>query len=418
MKRDLPSLANRVPVSLESSARFFYLIDAIASHNEPTQTQLNALESSYRSTGDYLSECPEFVTLIQHIHPHGSRQLGTIIRPMDDTREGFDIDLVARLSNDAMRKYGGENGASLLLKNLGDVLSRYADAHGLGIRRWERCVTLEYAGGMCADIAPIIDDPLFSVPFGETHGRIPDRKLQNYNSTNPRGYAKYFDRAASISPQYIAMESFAKAFDSIRAEVIPLSNQEEVFNRLLSRLVQLLKLHRNLTFSGEKTGQDISPTSIFVTSLAAIGYTENAPLPHHSPLDLLLDIVEGMPNYFKRVVSPDGSEEWILSNPSALNDNLASGMNTAIRQKAFLWWHTKLLNDLREILNTIEQRLGMDMLLEKITTVFGERAAKAVEQDELNRLDKQRKAGRVAIFTAGAMPVSVKAKSHTFFGQQ
>lgn len=418
MKRDFPSLANRVPVSTGSSARFFYLIDAIARHNEPTQTQLNALESSYRSTGEYLSECPEFATLIQHIHPHGSRQLGTIIRPMDDTREGFDIDLVARLSIDAMRKYGGENGASLLLKHLADALNRYADAHGLGIRRWERCVTLEYAGGMCADIAPIIDDPLFSVPFGESHGRIPDRKLQNYNSTNPRGYAKYFDQAAAISPQYIAMEAFAKAFDSIRAEVIPLSNHEEVFNRLLSRLVQLLKLHRNLAFSGEKTGQDISPTSIFITSLAAIGYIANAPLPHYSPLDLLLDIVERMPNYFERIANPDGSEDWILPNPSAANDNLASGMNTVIRQRAFLWWHQRLLSDLREILNTIERHSGMDILLKQIAAAFGHRAADAVEQDELNRLDKQRKIGRVAIFSAVAMPVNVDARSHTFFGTE
>ena len=40
----------------------------------------------------------------------------------------------------------------VMLSDLFAALERYAKAHGLRIHRWERCVTLEYAGSMFADI--------------------------------------------------------------------------------------------------------------------------------------------------------------------------------------------------------------------------------------------------------------------------
>lgn len=418
MNKNISIFPNRAHISTNSSARFFYLIDAIARNNEPTATQLDSLESSYRSTGDFLSECPEFSDLLQHIHPQGSRQLGTIIRPINNSRDGFDIDFVARLDRRAMQKYGGENGPSLLLKNLGDALSRYADKHQLGIKRWERCITLEYAGGMCADIAPIIDDPMLATRFGDTHGRIPDRKLKLYDSTNPRGYAKFFDEIAAISPRYIAMEALTKTFDIVRAEIMPLSEPQEVFNRLLSRLVQIMKLHRNLAFSSEGIDQNLIPSSTFITSLAALCYAKNAINEHFSPLDLMLDIVEDMPTAFQRNVYPDGTEEWVLENPSAPNDNLASGMNTPTKQAAFIWWHERLVSDLRGLLETIEGQYGMNVLLERIRDAFGERAVTAIQRIESDKFSGLKNVGKISIITTASAPISVQARPHTFFGSK
>src|SRR5690606_810498 len=118
------------------------------------------------------------------------------------------------------------------------ALNRYAKAHCLRIHRWERCVTLEYANGMFADIAPVIDVPSQFGIYGDTLGRIPDREKQRYELTNPRGYAKVFDKAAAISPVFTSDFHFSEAtLDSIRAEVLPLPDSQEVFTRLLSRLV-------------------------------------------------------------------------------------------------------------------------------------------------------------------------------------
>lgn len=404
--------------SHRSSARFFYLVDAIGRLHEPTSTQLEALESSYLSTGEFLSACPEFNGLLHEIHAHGSRQLGTLVRPLDESREGFDIDLIARMHQLAMSKYGGPGGATLLLNDLFTVLNRYAKAHGLRIHRWERCVTLEYAGGMFADIAPVIDDPSMFGIYGDTLGRIPDRKLHRYESTNPKGYAKGFDKFAVISPNFTASREFAEALKAeTRSEVTPLPVAQEVFGRLLSRLVQLLKLHRNVSFDAPATGDDVSPSSIFITTLAAAAYAVQAPLPHDSPLELLLDIVETLPDHFERVRQPDGSEQWLLANPSAPGENLAASMNTPQRQSAFRWWHVRVKEQLLEILNAIEGNVGMDVLLAKIERAFGKRASRAIRDDEAQRYEGSRQLGKVALISSAAAPMVAVARPHTFFGR-
>lgn len=416
MIREPVPLPQRPRISMRSSARFFHLVDVIARAHEPTPTQLMALERSYNSTGEFLSKCPEFQDSLVQIHAHGSRQLGTIVRPRDGSREGFDIDLIARLASGARRQYEGEHGPTLLLDRLHRALSRYADAHGLRLRRWERCATLEYAEGMCADIAPIIDYPLLTAPFGETHGLIPDRELRLFDSTNPRGYAKHFDLAAAISPKFntelvVSMES------EIRAEITPLPDAQEVFNRLLCRLVQLLKLHRNVAFGIAQGKQDMAPSSVFLTTLAAMAYTVEAPQPHESPLALLLDIVERMPLHFKRVSRLDGTEEWVLPNPSAPKDNLAASMNSSARQEAFFLWHRRLTGDLKHILHTIENNQGMDVLLKVLENSFGPRSTSAIQQDQTQHRQNSRAAGRVTLITSAAVaPVSIQARPHTYFG--
>ncbi|HEX7646520.1 MAG TPA: nucleotidyltransferase [Noviherbaspirillum sp.] len=417
MKQEAIPVPVRAQLSDRSSAYFFQLVEIIGRHHEPTKTQLEALESSYRGTGEYLSECNEFAGVLLQVHAHGSRQLGTLIRPMDDAREGFDIDLIARLDQSAMGKYGGDNGPALLLNQLHAALNRYAETHRLRIQRWERCITLEYAGGMCADITPVIDDPLWSVPYGETHGRVPDRELRNYQSTNPRGYATHFNMAASISPVFTVDERVVYASDSLtKAEISPLPDAQQVFERLLCRLVQLLKLHRSVAFGGINGDADMAPTSIFITTLAAAAYTVEAPKPHASPLGLLLDIVETMPRYFTRLTGTAGTEEWHLPNPSAPHDNLASGMNSRERQAAFTWWHQRLSSDLQNILDGIEHRAGADQIVKLIESAFGKRAAHAIQQDQLQRYNASRQAGKIAIATSFATPITVNARQHTFFG--
>ncbi|CAN7638073.1 nucleotidyltransferase [Acidovorax delafieldii] len=417
MIREPVILPKRPRLSTRSSQRFFQLVDVIARANEPTSTDLEDLERSYNSTGEFLSACPEFRGDLIQIHAHGSRQLGTIVRPRDGSREGFDIDLIARLVPSARGKYESEHGPALLLDRLHCALNRYAQAHGLQLRRWERCVTLEYAGGMSADIAPVIDSPLFAAPFGDTHGLIPDRALRLFDSTNPRGYAKHFDLAATISPNFTATEALTMK-SATRADLAPLPNAQEVLDRLLCRLVQLLKLHRNVAFGVAPGGQDLAPSSVFLTTLAAIAYAVEAPQPHDSPLELMLDIVERMPLHFKRIPRADGFEEWVLPNPSAPRDNLASSMNTPARQDAFYAWQQRLVGDLRRILHAIENHEGMDVLLKALESAFGSRCAKAIQQDLSQSRQESRAAGRVTLLSSAAIaPVSVPARSHTFFGR-
>ncbi len=417
MKRENTGGLVRAQRSERTSARFFGLIDTLVRALEPSQTQLDALESSYQSTGEFLVAAPEFQGLLLEIHGHGSRQLGTLVRPLDETRIGFDVDQIARFHQSAIGRYGGPGGPGLLLGDLFAVLSRYAKLHGLKVRRWERCVTLEYSGGMCSDITPVIDYPLIATMFGDTHARIPDRELRLYDATNPRGYTKFFDKAAATSAVFTGALRFAEAINTdAAAGVTPLPRAQEVFDRLLCRLIQVLKLHRNVAFGPSSSGPDASPTSVFITTLATKAYLVQAPLPHDSPLDLLLDIVETLPDHFERIEQPDGSEMWHLQNPSAPTDNLAMSMNSKLRQEGFGWWHARVIGHLTKILDAIENHAGMDVVLAAVKEAFGERAARAIQGEQRQLHSASRTAGRVALIPAVGVPLRSAAQSHTFFG--
>ena len=82
MHRDPLPLPLKRQLSRGSSSKFFYLADGIAKYNEPTQTQLGALERSYTATGQFVMESDEFRDFTMTVHAQGSRAIGTIIRPM------------------------------------------------------------------------------------------------------------------------------------------------------------------------------------------------------------------------------------------------------------------------------------------------------------------------------------------------
>ena len=349
-------------ITAAASARFTYLAETVARAFEPTATQLQDLERAYMATGEYLIECEELGRLVTQVHAQGSRQMGTIVRPMDAKRDGFDIDLVVRLSEAAFGRYGGVGGTAQLLEDLYIALKRYAERHGLEIEKWERCVTLIYAGGMRADFAPVIDEPLHSLPHGEHHGRIPDRDLKNFLSTNPKGYCLGFDAVAKVVPNFLSSEAVSASFADVRkADVERLPEAEEVFARLLSRYVQLGKVHRNYSFADVKLASDIAPTSVFLTSLFAKAYAILAPQAHDGPLDLFFDIVEMVPSLFERENLQYGVERWALMNPFAQTDNLASSMNTPQRQQAFKQFFAQqktVQNNSKRVLDFIRSRYG------------------------------------------------------------
>jgi hypothetical protein len=403
-------------VAAAASARFTYLAETIAKAHEPTQTQLDELERAYNATGQYLSECEEFDGLLMEVHAHGSRQLGTIVRPIDVLREGFDIDLIARLMRGALARYGGDGGTMLLIEHLFQALKRYADRHGLKIKRWERCVTLTYAGGMCADFAPVIDDPTTLATHGQHHGRIPDRELKRYLATNPRGYSLGFDEIARILPSYrrtFAEDAAIKSFH--RADVAPLPDSADVLGRPLSRFVQLGKIHRNVAFAD--VDRALAPTSVFLTSLIAKAYAIAAPQMHDGPLDLFFDMVELLPTLFGRELLGGGREHWTLANPYAHGDNLASSMNDSPqRQQAFSQWHAKLLCDLDKLLEAIDGARGLDEVHKVVEQSFGPRAGQAAIQRGAERREENRTLKRAGFTIAGTLPVTQPARAHTYFG--
>jgi hypothetical protein len=58
-----------------------------------------------------------------------------------------------------MSTYGTGDGPVRLLDDLYLSIADYARRHGLMVKRYSRCITIHYADGMTADIAPVIDSP-------------------------------------------------------------------------------------------------------------------------------------------------------------------------------------------------------------------------------------------------------------------
>ncbi|MBB3224474.1 nucleotidyltransferase domain-containing protein [Pseudoduganella umbonata] len=403
--------------SNNATSHFLQMVEHIGRALEPTATQLQALERSYTSTSDFLVECEEFESLLIEVHPQGSREIGTLVRPMR-SGDGFDIDLVARFASSSYGRYAA-NQPGVLIDKLYSATKRYAERHKLELQRWPRCVTLTYADGMCADIAPVIDHPSLTAIYGESHGLIPDRDLKTLNPTNPKGFTRLFNDVASIEAVFtrgrVVLDMVAE--DYKRADVAPLADAKEVFGRLLCRLIQLIKLHRDAAFASVDSPKDDKPSSIFLTALACEGYRNRARIPHLDELDLLLDIVKTMPNYIRRTTVGD-REYWTIDNPTAPGDNLASAMNeSSTRQSVFRQWHARLVSDISAVVDAIDDRQGIDQVSKLVKSAFGDRASKAAIDGQLRAQQAQRQRGQVQAVSTSGIIVPMTSRSHTFFGR-
>jgi hypothetical protein len=120
---------------------------------------------------------------------------------------------------------------------------------------------------MHADVAPVVHHPRHFGLHGETYGLIPDRDLERYVGTNPKGYGRWFESLAALMPAFTQRDALVEL---AKADVVPLPSHA-VFDRLLSRIVQLFKIHRNNFFVKHN---DLCPPSIFVTTLVAHAYRD------------------------------------------------------------------------------------------------------------------------------------------------
>jgi hypothetical protein len=300
------------------------------------------------------------------------------------------------------------------MARLHTALQRYADQHSLKLHTWPRCATLEYADGMCADIAPIIDFPHAVALHGQHHGMIPDRELRSFHPTNPKGFSKLFSDIAAIRPALpqITLES---AEVMRKADIAPLPDTD-VFGRLLCRLIQMMKLHRDVAFADERL-QELRPSSILITSLAAGSYKLTAQIPHRDQLDLLLDILRTMPTLIGKRPTIYGGVEWVVDNPTAPGDNLANSMDSLAKQEAFIQWHANLVADVLAIIGAAESRSGLDQVAKKVSLIFGDKAGTALRQAQLTRQEKQRIAGKVVSIASTGIVLPMTSHSHTFFGE-
>jgi len=263
------------------------VIGAITQAHALTDTELERLRSAYSSIGDFLVEDDFFGNHAVEVHPQGSLLIGTTTRAHG--RREIDVDLVLLLR----RGVEVSLPCNVLLDRIHSTLKVYARRHDLVIERKRRCVQLQYSNQMHADITPVVQFPRIHGLHGQLFGLVPDADLSRYVGTNPKGYGRWFADAAAITPSFssrIALDSVAKA------DIVPLPSVQ-IFDRLLCRIVQLLKIHRNFIFAAQP---EVAPPSVVITTLAAQAYLHVYQYGFASPLDLVAAIWQAMPSFISR----------------------------------------------------------------------------------------------------------------------
>lgn len=218
-----------------------------------------------------------------HIFPQGSFRLGTAIRPLDEN-EAYDLDLACKL-RDGISK--NSHTQESLKKLVGQELEFYRNARGIKAPKKEknRCWRLEYQDDLSfhMDIVPCIPadetkrklilesmrksgvEELVAGSASQLTVAITDDRHEGYrricddwNISNPEGYAKWFEYRMNPGQMRSLLEK-------AQVDEVPLFKRKSP----LQRSIQLLKRHRDQMFKGN---EDVKPISIIITTLAARAY--------------------------------------------------------------------------------------------------------------------------------------------------
>ena len=260
------------------------IIDNMVKLLELPDSAYDKARKRYEDLGDWFDREESAVSGNNpHIFPQGSFRLGTAIRPLDE-KEEYDLDLACKL-RDGITK---NSHTQETLKNLvGIELEAYRKARGIKseLEAKHRCWRLEYQDDLSfhMDIVPCIPadekrrkaifesirttglDEFVAGEASQTTVSITDNRHNGYkqvcddwNISNPEGYAKWFEYQMNPKQTRILLEK-------AQVDDVPLFKKKTP----LQRVIQILKRHRD---NWSKDNPDSKPISIIITTLAARAY--------------------------------------------------------------------------------------------------------------------------------------------------
>ncbi|MBF9016726.1 MULTISPECIES: nucleotidyltransferase [unclassified Oceanispirochaeta] len=306
-----------------------------------------------------------------HIFPQGSFRLGTAIRPINE-RDEYDLDLACKLRSGFDKRNVTQEE---LKKIVGSELELYRTARGIQkkLEPKHRCWRLEYQDEISfhMDIVPCIpaesikreailksirstglEDSLAVSAAHTTIAITDDRHIsfnkitEDWNISNPEGYAKWFGYRMQSLPSEYRME---------KAQVDDVPQYK--IKSPLQRVVQLLKRHRDCW---SIQNPESKPISIIITTLAARAYQGE------TNLQLALNNVIGkMESYINasipRVPNPvdpgeDFADRWY--RPDSLHLRL---------EETFHLWLMQVKKDFQHITSTTDTEFIREMAENKFS---------------------------------------------------
>lgn len=369
------------------------LLARIAEEIQLDDTRKERMEVAYRAIESLLNEDTGFFKdAIFEIYPQGSVRIGTTVKPIG--KNEFDLDIVVHIVMD-WKKYPPQyiyNQLKRVLQNS----DRYKDK----VELKNRCIRLNYAGDFHMDILPGCQES----NDDKDKLVIPDRKLGDWTSGNPRGYGNWFIEKSNLAK--ITLLEKAYAMENLPAD-------EFSKKKPLQRAVQLIKMYRDEYF---KSNPDMATSSIILTTITGEFYEGE---------ESIFDTIENIINKIKqnfisvgsvgnrlKILNPvnsqeDFSDKWDDDKEPELYEHF----------KKFIFHLDKQWKILKEDNGVIEEA-------NTIKGLFGEKAYLRAQESQVNLIEKSRKMNSIGINTStGILGESLASttkpiKNNTFFGSE
>lgn len=396
----------------------FDMISHVTSNLDLTETQLNKLKTAYRAIGLFLANKGGWLENC-HIYAQGSVGIGTSVKPLNEKAD-MDIDLVLHLpeENYPTTVFQANDMLNHLIQEL-QSSTRYQDKIEREPKR--RCVTMQYGGiegqSFHMDITPSMPEKMY-VPSHKDEVRVPDIKTAN-SPSHPYGYRAWFRKVCSQNIRWSRQSRYRAQKDAYAGSVEELPGQTR--KTVLQIVVQLLKRHRDIwKHQPNNHYREYAPISIIITTLAGRAYDKCSASgkEYSNPFDLMLDVLEEMPNFVGKHRLADGSISYTIPNPALPSENFSDKWHEKpFLATAFSEWYGQAISDISLLL---EFDQGIDVACERSSTLFGKQVAKGLAEKLANTLNKRRVLNQATVSAIGlGLSKSVSAKpvpNHNFFG--
>ncbi len=352
-----------------------FLLDGICRAIQLTATQQEDAKRKYEAVSKWLADPHSALQRFNpQVFPQGSVAIGTTTKPVG--REDHDVDSVALLhgSFDAMELY----------ELVHDRLREHADYRRI-LEPKKRCLRLNYAGDIHLDVLPAQPRRWIT----ETGLLVPDRELQDWSPSDPKGFIAWFGHISR------------RPYREIRLGVEPLPEPEDADAKSpLQRAVQLLKRRRDVFFNGN---QDAA-RSIVLTTLAARSHggerTEIEALT--AALDSMASEISASPGIL------------VVLNPTLPDENFGDGWDANSYAQ-----FERFVRSFRDEVSKLQRLSGPDLTAE-LSRMFGERPATRAAEQWGEHLRRQREAKRLHVSSIGLVTAAGRGTQpvppHNFYG--
>ena len=360
------------------------LLQRICEKLQISSTQRELAKKRYEAVGQLLAKDEILSPTKPHIYPQGSLRIGTTVKPLSG--QEYDLDLVCELSLVNYQRY-----APTTILNVIEARLKSNDIYRPLIERLNRCIRLNYANEFHLDILPACPDVM------KNNGavKVPDRKVQEWKDSNPKGYAEWFEQRSII-------------YEKVVAKVVePLPYHEPVESKPpLKIAVQLMKRYRDIYF---QDNNDVAPISIVITTLAGLFYRSETST-NQSISNILQNITSKISTNSHRlvVINPtnpdeDFSEKWEGNKELYAN---------------FVRW----VFDFQEIWKIFNATKGSNAI-KIIQKMFGEDVTNIALKNQTEFMEKNRRNGLLGVSPStgsiliGTLGNALPIKKNTFYGK-